>query len=238
MGSSAPNNLPMPSVIPPTILPNPAMAEPTPNAAMPSAIAPIPFPESINFAPSNDSKDFKPSAILGNAAPTIQVAPAMAPPISTMAAANPAAPAITAGLANAVNPPANPFRAAPVPAPIPLPSLAAPAPAAAPPVPAADATAPPAAGNNLAATAEIALLAANLAAIARPIAIPTLPQFIDSILVAITVDITFPSASVVSTVSPASSLILIKPNLAKNRINPSLNFTMVSVVDTIAETIF
>ena len=52
MGSSAPNNFPMPSVIPPTILPNPATAEPTPNAAMPSDNALIPKATSFSAFPS------------------------------------------------------------------------------------------------------------------------------------------------------------------------------------------
>ena len=118
----------MPSVTDPTKLPKPLTAELAPNAAIPSAIAAMPLPAEINLAPSNSSKLFMPSAIVGSAFPTIHVAPAIAPPINKIVAPNDAAPATTAGLANAEIPFANPPSIPPRPLPIPLPILAMPLP--------------------------------------------------------------------------------------------------------------
>ena len=119
-------------------MPKPATAEPAPNAAIPRATAPIPLPASISAAPSNSSKLFNPSAIVGSDFPTIHVAPAIAPPISTIAAASPAAPSATVGFANALMPPARPFSTPPSPLPMPLPifpiALPAPLPALALPL--------------------------------------------------------------------------------------------------------
>ena len=102
-------------------LPAPPSALPAPNTNKPAPIAAIPLPAAINAAPSNCSKDCMPSAIVGNALPTIHAAPAIAPPISTIAAPNAAAPNTTAGLANAAMPPARPLSMPPRPLPIPLP---------------------------------------------------------------------------------------------------------------------
>ena len=112
------------------IFPTAPSALPAPNTANPAPIAAMPLPAAIKDAPSISSKDFIPSAIVGNDLPIIHVAPAIAPPINTIAAASPAAPSATAGLANAAIPPAKPFSTPPRPLPIPAPifPIALPAP--------------------------------------------------------------------------------------------------------------
>ena len=217
-GSSPPNILTRPCVIPPTKLPSPATAEPAPNAAIPRAIAPMPLPASINFCPSSVSKLFSPSAIFGNDAPTIHVAPAIAPPISTIAAASPAAPNATVGLANALIPPARPLSIPPRPLPNPLPILpsASPAPLPADPflpavVPgdvlpkptalsAFSLTAPP----TLLASAPTTALAANRVAIPATTAAitPAAPKVSPISLKNVNTDLTAPAANF----TPSSSI--------------------------------
>ena len=118
----------IPSLSEPTKFPNPLTADPAPNAAIPSATAPMPLPASISAAPFSSSKLFIPSAIVGSVFPTIHVAPAIAPPINTIDVASPAAPSTTAGLAKAIMPPARPLSIPPSPLPIPLPTLPIPLP--------------------------------------------------------------------------------------------------------------
>ena len=118
-------------------LPAPPSALPAPNTNKPAPIAAIPLPASINAAPFNSSKDFMPSAIVGNDLPIIHVAPAIAPPINPIDNAREPAPKTTAGLANAIIPFATPPSIPPSPLPIPLPmfpiALPVPAPALPPP---------------------------------------------------------------------------------------------------------
>ena len=129
-GSSPPNRLTIPDVIPPTSEPNPATAVPTPNAAMPPATAAMPLPASINASPSKSSKDFMPSAKVGNDLPTIHVAPAIPAPMRAMAAARAAAPRGTNGLAQNISPCAIPLSIppSPLPSPLPMPPMALPIP--------------------------------------------------------------------------------------------------------------
>ena len=129
---------------PPTRLPIAPTTLPAPMAAIPAPTASIPKPTSIRLSPSMSSNDFNPSAMVGNALPIIQVAPATAPPINKIDAASPAAPSTTFGLANALMPAASPLNTPPIPLPIPLPSLPIPLPTAPKPPPAAFPAAPPA----------------------------------------------------------------------------------------------
>ena len=116
-------------------LPAPPSALPAPNTNKPAPIAAIPLPAAINPAPSNSSKDFMPSAIVGNALPTIHVAPATAAPTPRITRPRLTPPSNTAGLANAAMPLARPLSTPPRPLPMPLPILPIPLPKPAPALP-------------------------------------------------------------------------------------------------------
>ena len=123
-----------PNILPIT-LPMPPSAPPAPNTNKPAPTAAIPLPAAINPAPSNSSKDFMPSAIVGNAFPTIHVAPATAAPIPRITSPILTPPSNTAGLANAAMPLARPLSTPPKPAPMPLPMFPIPLPNPAPALP-------------------------------------------------------------------------------------------------------
>src|SRR5210317_1760909 len=91
-GSSAPNSFPNPSVIPPTSDPSPATADPAPNATIAPLTANIPTAADFKAAPSIVSKDLIPSTKVGSALPSNQLAPAIAPPITSITPATTAAP--------------------------------------------------------------------------------------------------------------------------------------------------
>ena len=119
IGVLPPKKLTIPSDRFPKILPIPAAAPPAPNTAKPAPKYPIPFPDSSNFFPSSFSNACMPSASVGKALPTNQVAPAIPAPIAAIEAPNAAAPITTCGLANAFNPPAMPDIKPPIPPPAP-----------------------------------------------------------------------------------------------------------------------